>query len=356
MDVTTFTGSLDERLDSVLNGVRPDWVSMAIFLNELDRLDVLYIGKHFFDTFNEFVKWFCEKTLLKRASLLRYRAIARDYSWLKDKMEEQQLECPSFADLDPAIGPEGLEILIKLVKFAPHDIWKDSAQGVFNQTLRRAELRRRWVATRQIGSSARGRGSSVVNLVDIDVKSQPVKDHHSIVRMYAALEAMDSKFLGLATLSRHNIWPFDERVEVAKDEHPLIFQAAMTVQRKSWRCSELHGVFILPGLAATQLRPKAHFSLPDRQLRGEEWPFWKVLVDAQRFVDRIWLVIPESITEVPLIEQLQRNGIVVNVLYFSEADGGCIKEPKNYPSSWQTYVGKASNDFLLRYLLSSTVK
>ena len=134
---------------------------------------------------------------IKRASGWRYRAIARDWTWLAEKLRDASVTVPNLPDLDPRVSPEQLEILVRLVKTTDPDIWAPVAQGILNRSTTLHEARRTWAHYRPIlqGKTARGRSSGgFVRQVSIDHADRQTqlaayisRTRHLLERNYLAL-------------------------------------------------------------------------------------------------------------------------------------------------------------------------
>ncbi len=98
---------------------------------------------------------------IKRTAAWRYRAIAKDWPWLRRELINQAIDVPTLGQLEPKVSAEQIEILIRVVRATEPDIWKTLAQRVLNRAISLREIRRIWSHHRPIlrGRTARGRGS-----------------------------------------------------------------------------------------------------------------------------------------------------------------------------------------------------
>ena len=130
---------------------------------------------------------------IKRASGWRYRAIARDWPWLRDKLSEEGVVAPPIADLDPAISAEQLEILVRLIKATAPEVWAVQARAVLERTTTLRELRRTWAHYRPVlrGKSARSRSSSgfaqKVHVDNTDMRTIEARYAAEVSRLLEAL-------------------------------------------------------------------------------------------------------------------------------------------------------------------------
>lgn len=102
----------------------------------------------------------------KPGSLWRYIASGKYYK----KFQQQYPDyCKSpLADLPDQISPENIELLYKLSRVAPKEVFTPLFEKVMNCTAKRAELRSAWLNFRPImdGQTARGKGVTPPTLVD----------------------------------------------------------------------------------------------------------------------------------------------------------------------------------------------
>jgi|GEM_PF-3579053 len=142
---------------------------------------------------------------IKRASGWRYRAMARDWPWLRDRLTEAGIEAPMFTELDPATGAEQLEILIRLVKATTPEVWAPQARAVLGRTTTLRELRRIWSHYRPVlqGKTARSRSSSgFVQRVYVDPCDPRTAAAHYAAHACGLLESLYSALLERITGQR----------------------------------------------------------------------------------------------------------------------------------------------------------
>ena len=264
---------------------------------------------------------------IRRASGWRYRAIARDWTWLTEQLRGAGVKVPNLPDLDPRVSPEQLEILVRLVKTADADIWAPLAHGILNRSATLHEVRRTWSHYRPVlrGKTARGRSSGgFVQQVSIDhadhqtqMAAYNSRTRHLLERTYPALLERHAG-RQIASICFYQLDP-DELLRCLRDEDGTPAQywplhAVAAVQFSGDFTSLLHGFLITP-------HPEKFDSM----------------TAAPRVVDALWQVAPRE-------HDVRRDsGLIV-------CDGQQFTRIKAPHQSSLTRCG-CDSDLLMRYLL-----
>lgn len=142
---------------------------------------------------------------LRRASAWRYRALARDWTWLRAELEKADIKAPQLRDLDPTTSPEQLEILIRLIKATPPNIWSTQANAVLGHATTLRELRRTWSHYRRVlkGRTARGRASKgFAGTVHVDPSDPQTIEDQYVASACRSLESLFPTILEALTGNR----------------------------------------------------------------------------------------------------------------------------------------------------------
>lgn len=221
---------------------------------------------------------------LKRTAAWRYRALGRDYPWLKTQLKHHGIPIPELVKLDPKVNPEQLEILIRMIKTVDPSVWKPIADGVLKQTLSLRDTRRAWSVYRPMlkGRTARQYGSAgFIDIVTVDTKTEAMQREHQISDLRQQLARYFPLLLWSTRLTRHPMrWAFHSLVVPTEiygtrsRPHQIYLDAVAAVQWSHKNAVELHGFLIEP--IAVQ-RP-ADF----------------LVLSAADSVDALWQVIPNA--------------------------------------------------------------
>jgi hypothetical protein len=106
-----------------------------------------------FRSYTSFVKTFSKDSGINESLLWRYLGAGKYYNKIRGNFD-----WPELALLPESVSPDSLEVLGKLERVLPEDDFKRLAMSIFNQTIKREELRNLWNMYRPVfkGETARG--------------------------------------------------------------------------------------------------------------------------------------------------------------------------------------------------------
>ena len=227
---------------------------------------------------------------LRKASVWRYRSMARDYPWLQQQLHAAGLPCPELPELDPAVGAEKLEILIKVIKASEAEIWRPIASQLLANQLSLRAIRQIWGVYRPVteGRNARRRGSlGFAETVDIDETDCEVTKRRKQARFHQALQNQVPRWLP-GPVQRLAFYPLVPPVQIMPADYDSVeqklasltlnFNALATFQMQGDDMARLHG-FIF------------------HTLPGEPELDW--LSTQQQCVDQVWVVSTHPLSALP---------------------------------------------------------
>ncbi|QSR35997.1 hypothetical protein CFI10_13505 [Marinobacterium iners] len=233
---------------------------------------------------------------LKRASAWRYRANARGWPWLRAQLRLAAIKVPDFEALDPNVSAEKLELLMKLVKVAPIHVWKPAAEGVLDQSMPLAEIRRLWAHYRQMlqGKTARSRGSK--GFADSVSVTGPADQRAHALYVSQACQWLDQHYVDLAeyvtggrVVRRCFTQAFEGLAELSAIRPDAV--AGLVFTRRHVPLT--HAFVITPD-------PNKEADLLDRLKR------------LQPYADAVWLVTPEAVVLPDSIGIILFDGVRLN--------------------------------------------
>jgi hypothetical protein len=147
-------------------GKHVEWPIIGYLLLSAEHHQIWYADS------KSFTAWMREfsKEIKKQESLCwRYLAAAKFYLKLKDILIESKIECPAITALSEDVSPENVELLAKLYRVMPHDLFMNYAQRTIENNIKRKELREAWSIYRPSlqGRTARGiKFAPTINIKD----------------------------------------------------------------------------------------------------------------------------------------------------------------------------------------------
>ena len=115
------------------------------------------------DNFTQWVRDFAEIAGKKEASLWRYKASVVYFLSSAAKLAKYQIEISDFYDLSKKASPENLELLLKLERVVPEHELEDLYQKVYTGSIRRVDLRDKWIIYRALIGEKTAKGRNVKN-------------------------------------------------------------------------------------------------------------------------------------------------------------------------------------------------
>jgi hypothetical protein len=143
------------------------WVQVSWVLNQVERTEYWRGHAH---SFSEWLASTAPKIGVKERSLWRYLGAGRFYQKLRRILRDGNAPCPPLEKLSETVSPEKLEMLTKLERVVPKNMFEDVAERVLSGSATQSELRQIWNTYRPVlsGRTARGRGTAKPRLDPAD--------------------------------------------------------------------------------------------------------------------------------------------------------------------------------------------
>lgn len=152
--MTPFAVLFPERSDHDYS--RCSWTELSRRLIEV-QLDGSWINDSLSTSFTSFVKNLSNETKINETLLWRYRLAGIFYNSIRDRFKWPKIEL-----LSDKVSPDSLEILGKLKRVLPDDMFVKFAKGVYDQTIKRDGLREAWILFKPALLGKTSRGSNTV--------------------------------------------------------------------------------------------------------------------------------------------------------------------------------------------------
>lgn len=232
-------------LRHLARGKRLPWPQLACLLDSIDKSNYWANSAK---SFTEWLKQNAESIGLKESTLWRYLVVGRYYRDLRRQFARVKLGYPPLEELPSHVSPEKLEILAKLARVAPKDVYEPIVDLVLKNKISREELRAKWRAFRPVlgGKTARGRG-----VLPPRINRRDQDQYHSL-REAMMINAITSH--GPGWLGDDRPVMYDVKMHVRPDyqgsnkyRFRYEFDAVALVKRKDAQL-EIHGIEISGGL------------------------------------------------------------------------------------------------------------
>lgn len=148
---------IEEELAALERGEsRPWWAQSEL----LDNIDLSGYWRFEADSFTRWLERNAFRFGVKPPMLWRRLTAGRFVRQIKERLESFGIELPNIECLSEHVGPESVELLAKIERAIPEDVFPDLARKVFLGEVTRAQLRSMWAAYKPVlgGKTARGRG------------------------------------------------------------------------------------------------------------------------------------------------------------------------------------------------------
>jgi hypothetical protein len=134
------------------------WGQVSAILIKAERTGEWQSGA---GSFTEWLESVGREIGVKEATLWRYLSAGRYYQDLR-KTLRNRITAPVLGQLSAAVSPENIELLEKLERVIPKDLFADFSERVVTGNIKRRELREMWNVYRHVleGRNARGRGKT----------------------------------------------------------------------------------------------------------------------------------------------------------------------------------------------------
>ena len=177
------------------------WVFMAEFLLSNEATG------EWSSTHKSFTEWLIDvskKLSLSESSLWRYYRAAKFYTNLQEELKIYKITAPEFKTLSAKISPENLEILEKIERVTPRDVFITLAKRVLSANIKRNELRSTWIAYRKSldGKTSRGTGVSRPKIDLADPKNQASINEAQVL---VCLNSPDNNWMGMENKNKYEV-------------------------------------------------------------------------------------------------------------------------------------------------------
>lgn len=208
------------------------WGRLASLLDLVDSQD--YWRNEAADSYTEWLKCQAHKLATTPASLWRYLSAGRFYNKLltdHPSLAEKALE-----ELGDDLSPESLELLAKISRVAPDNIYRPLVVRLLTGEIKRSELRSTWSAFRPVleGKTARGRG---VAAPKVNSENSRENERMALALVQNQLSGSDASWLQLGKL--HSFATFFD----LSLSHSSRFDTVIVAQDSEMRIT-MHGVEI----------------------------------------------------------------------------------------------------------------
>ena len=311
----------DNNLAALAKGEVRSWAKIGLLLNQVDHSGY---WKKSSGSFTEWLKALSPTLSVKEASLWRYLTAARYYQELHETLKVNGVSSPTLDELSDKVSPENLEILSKLSRVMPENVYLQLAQQVLAGTITRAELRETWLAYRPVleGRTARGMGVPVPRINPADSNQF---DSMLEAQVFMALSASGSEWTGIENPDRYQL-----TMQVCPEFPPdvkkiFIFDAVVTLRAKKSGPLVFHGIEI----------KGSHFSSSTYDLLEQLTPY----------CDFLWIATHGSTTELGKLQLPEHIGLMVAL----ENEIQVIRPAQRTKQSGQ-HTGELAKGLLLKVL------
>ena len=216
------------------------WTKVALIVLQVEE-NSFWETSH--RSFTEWLVAFGESIGLKEGSLWRYYRAAKYYQELQPLLRKNRIPNPALSDLPAKVSPENIEILGKLERVMPSDVFVKFADQVISAVITRESLREAWLNYRPIldGRTARGMG---VPIPRVDLKDKVQQNQLLEAHVFTALSQTSGSWLGsqkpfMFEMLRGEITRF-----IIAGAKSLSIDAMAIVQMQANGPIELHGIEI----------------------------------------------------------------------------------------------------------------
>jgi|CXWL01.1.fsa_nt_gi hypothetical protein len=220
-------------IEALERGDLRTWGSIAKLLIEVEEERFWQFEAN---SFTEWIKIRAQNCGYKERSLWRFLSAGRYYQLLSKEFAGFDSTCAPLEKLHEGVSPENLELLSKLSRVTPSDIWLRLAKQVVVGTVTRAELRKSWLTFRPVlkGRTARGRGV-------VPPKFNPLDQlQFNSLREAMVMEALSSSPPWWVGLDKPDLYKIFMHVQAESSGVPkpnIMFDAVVVV--REWKASQL---------------------------------------------------------------------------------------------------------------------
>ena len=250
------------------NGART-WGQIGQLLNKVEQSGY---WRNDAQSFTEWVTAQSKSFGLKKGTFFRCLTAGRYYEVLREKLVNKKNNVPPLDKLPDSVSPENLELLSKLERVTPPDLFQDLARKTLSSTITRTELRTIWQAYRPIlaGRTAQGRGVSAPQFNPADRRQ-----YASLLeaKVLTALTSRSTGWSGINSPALYEVFMQVKPESKQQSRYPFAFDAIVLIRDNPASPLVVHGIEVTSGFA-----PRIAAMLNDRA----------------PFCDRLWIAVHEK--------------------------------------------------------------
>ncbi|WP_320056480.1 hypothetical protein [Desulfuromonas thiophila] len=150
---------IEKELAAIEKGESRSWWAQSELLDAIESSGYWHRDSNS-DSFTSWLESNATRFGVKPPMLWRRLTAGRFVRQIKSRLEDAGIELPDLVKIGENVGPESVELLSKLERALPEDVFPDMARKVFSGDTTRAELKSMWATYRPVlgGKTARGRG------------------------------------------------------------------------------------------------------------------------------------------------------------------------------------------------------
>lgn len=223
------------------NDARP-WTKIALITSQVETSG-FWEASH--RSFTEWLVSFGQDIGLKDASIWRYYRAGKYYQKIQHTLSQNKITNPPLNELPPKISPENIEILGKLERVIPNDLFIKIAALVISEKITRNSLREMWINYRPAlnGRTARGMGVPVP-CIDLEDKAQYGRLMEAHV--FTALSQDENTWLSTQKPHHFELLRGDVARLAMPESKDHYVNAIAIVQMQADGPIEMHGIEIKP--------------------------------------------------------------------------------------------------------------
>lgn len=220
-------------------GAHRSWARIGLLLDQIEQ--TTFWREQGADSFTVWLKTF-KLLKLKEASLWRYLTAVRYYQGLHQDLSRRGVISPSPADLPDNVSPENLELLSKLVRVVPEEVFHLLTTQVLGSRISRAKLRQTWEAYRPILAGRTARGTHVPPpMINRNDPSQQTLEQKALVTT-----ALFSNAPAWTGYSAPDVYALFAKVapELGDPDRSFTLDVVATVRATPQSPLEIHGIVV----------------------------------------------------------------------------------------------------------------
>lgn len=148
---------IEKELQTIENGESRNWGEISILIDAVESTGYWHRDS---DSFTEWLEKNAFRFGVKPPMLWRILTAGRFVRQAKEHFREIGIAIPDIEKIPDNVGAESIELMAKIQRAIPEEIFTDLAQKVFAGQIKRSELKSMWESYRPVlaGQTARGRG------------------------------------------------------------------------------------------------------------------------------------------------------------------------------------------------------